>query len=113
MGSASALTQGPAPLTISTFTSLLFVGRVVEAKAGALWSSRFPKPRRSRHRPHRQYMASILAAYACSRNSASASWSRQFLVPGVKLALDQVELLDGFDPREVGVAALDLALIKS
>src|SRR5258708_10298296 len=35
---------------------------------------------------------------------------RQFLVLGRQLTLDQEEFLDGFDPREIDVDRLDLAL---
>src|SRR6266446_5784925 len=63
-----------------------------------------------RHRPfaiHGVYLGRVTLVH---ETALQLHGRRQFLILGRELTLDQEKLLDGFDPREVNVDRLDLAL---
>src|ERR1700682_1050913 len=108
--SASALTARPSALNDFDISSLLFVGPY-GAKGGPSGPSPFPNLfSRLRHRPLAIHGVNLDRVALVHEIPLQLHGRRQFLVLGCQLTFDQEKLLDGFDPREIGVHRLDLML---
>src|SRR5436305_2646309 len=112
--SARALTARPSALNdfdiaVSSSWPVLSEGR------GLLYPSPFLQfaflySRSLRHRPFAIHGVDLGRVTLVHEAALQLHGRRQFLVLGRQLSLDQEEFLDGFDPREIDVDRLDLAL---
>src|SRR6185369_3315975 len=113
--SARALTARPNALNdfdIAVSSSLARVARRVGPYRSFAVSKKNPLEMSAslRHRPFAIHGVDLGGVAFVHEAALQLHGRRQLLVLGRELAFDQVELLDGFDAREVDVDRLDLAL---
>src|SRR3979409_2102493 len=106
--SARAPTARPSALNDFDISSLLCWPVLGEGWGPAILR-RFQIGRRLRHRPLAIHGVDLAREALLPEIPLQLHGRGQFLVFGRQLALDQEELLDGFDTGEIGVHRLDLA----
>src|SRR5712671_3989015 len=112
--SARALTARPSTLNDFDIAVSSSLARV-ERRAGpflsfAVSTIRFPLSSALRHRPFAIHGVDLGGVTLVHETALQLHGRRQFLILWRELTLDQEELLDGFDTREIDVDRLDLAL---